>query len=142
MEVPLPATASKMRFHRWDGAEQEGENGMIKLKANMEHELKSNIWGGNGSPDLCKVFTADELGGRAKAFNVITLQPGDSIGLHAHTEDSEIYFVLSSELTVTDNGTEMVLKTGDSIFTADEGTNSAENRTDGEVKMLAVIFPR
>ena len=115
---------------------------MIKWKDKMEHEIKHNIWGGNGSPDLRKVFTPDELGGRAKAFNVITLQPGDSIGLHSHDSDSEIYFVLTSELTVTDNGTEEVLHPGDAIFTADGGTHSAENRTDGEVKMLAVIFIR
>lgn len=115
---------------------------MLKRKAEMEHEWKQGIWGGKGTLDLCKVFTPEELGGRANCFNVVTLQPGDSIGLHSHVTDAEVYYVLSGELTVDDNGTEVQLKAGDAVFTADGDVHSAENRTDQEAQMLAVIFPQ
>ncbi len=114
---------------------------MRKRKAEMEREQKANIWGGTGTLELCKVFTPEELGKRANCFNVVTFQPGGSIGLHNHVTDSELYYVLQGELVVVDDGEEIVLKAGDAIFTGDGGAHSAENRTDQEAKMLAVIFP-
>lgn len=107
----------------------------------MTHEEK-NVWGGKGELDLCKLFTPEELGGRAKLFNVVTLEPGQSIGLHAHTQDSEVYFLLEGELAATDNGVETILKAGDAMFTADGGTHSAENRSGEAAKVVAVVFPR
>lgn len=115
---------------------------MIKKKAEMEHEWKTGIGGGKGTLNLCKVFTPEELGGRADCFNVVTLQPGDSIGWHSHVTNAEVYYVLAGELTVNDDGTEALLKVGDAVFTADGGAHSAENRTDQEVQLLAVIFPK
>lgn len=115
---------------------------MLRRNTEMEHEWKQGIWGGKGTLDVCKVFTPEELGGRASCFNVVTLQPGDSIGSHSHTADAEVYYILAGELTVQDNGTEAVLKAGDAVFTADGGVHSAENRTGQETQLLAVIFPR
>lgn len=113
---------------------------MIKRKAEMSLEQK-NVWNGQGMLNICKVFTPEELGGRADLFNVVALQPGQSIGLHGHTTDSEVYYVLEGQLTVTDNGVEAVLEAGEAMFTAEGGTHSGENRTDKDVKVLAVIFP-
>lgn len=115
---------------------------MLKRKTEMEHEWKTKLWGGTGTLDISKVFTPRELGGRANVFNVITLQPGDSIGLHKHVDDAEVYYVLQGELRAIDDGVEVVLRVGDAIFTSDGGTHRAENCTDQEVKMLAVVFPR
>ena len=49
---------------------------MLRRNTEMEHEWKQGIWGGKGTLDVCKVFTPEELGGRASCFNVVTLQPG------------------------------------------------------------------
>ena len=70
---------------------------MLKRKAEMTHESKK-VWGGKGELDLCKILTPEELGGRAKLFNIVTVAPGQSIGLHSHTDDSEVYFLLEGEL--------------------------------------------
>lgn len=43
---------------------------------------------------------------------------------------------------MNDNGTEALLKVGDAVLSADGGAHSAENRTDQEVQLLAVIFPK
>ena len=96
---------------------------MLKRKAEMTHESKK-VWGG-----------------RAKLFNIVTVAPGQSIGLHSHTDDSEVYFLLEGELEVTDNDTKTTMHTGDAMFTADGGTHSAENCTDQVAKVLAVVFP-
>ena len=68
---------------------------MLRRNTEMEHEWKQGIWGGKGTLDVCKVFTPEELGGRASCFNVVTLQPGDSIGSHSHTADAEVYYILA-----------------------------------------------
>lgn len=113
---------------------------MIKRKADMTQEQK-NVWNGQGDLKITKLLTPEEVGGRVNLFNVVTLQPGQSIGLHSHTTDSEVYYVLEGELTVTDNGEESVLEAGEAMFTADGGSHSGENRTEQEVKVLAVVFP-
>lgn len=113
---------------------------MLKRKAEMTHENKK-VWGGKGELDLCKILTPEELGGRAKLFNIVTVAPGQSIGLHSHTDDSEVYFLLEGELEVTDNDTKTTMHTGDAMFTADGGTHSAENCTGQVAKVLAVVFP-
>lgn len=84
---------------------------MLKRKAEMTHESKK-VWDGKGELDLCKILTPEELGGRAKLFNIVTVAPGQSIGLHSHTDDSEIYFLLEGELEVTDNDTKTTMYTG------------------------------
>ena len=48
---------------------------MLKRKAEMTHESKK-VWGGKGELDLCKILTPEELGGRAKLFNIVTVAPG------------------------------------------------------------------
>ena len=113
---------------------------MLKRKAEMTHESKK-VWGGKGELDLCKILTPEELGGRAKLFNIVTVAPGQSIGLHSHTDDSEVYFLLEGELEVTDNDTKTTMHTGDAMFTADGGTHSAGNCTGQVAKVLAVVFP-
>ena len=50
---------------------------MLKRKAEMTHESKK-VWGGKGELDLCKILTPEELGGRAKLFNIVTVAPGQS----------------------------------------------------------------
>ena len=112
---------------------------MLKRKAEMTHESKK-VWGGKGELDLCKILTPEELGGRAKLFNIVTVAPGQSIGLHSHTDDSEVYFLLEGELEVTDNGEKTTFHPGDAMFTACGETHSARNNTQKDAKLLAIVI--
>jgi uncharacterized cupin superfamily protein len=51
-----------------------------------------------------------ELGVSAFGINQLTLQPGQSMRVHIHEQQEEVYLVLEGELTVVVEGTEHVLK--------------------------------
>ena len=54
---------------------------MFQMKDEMQTAVKHNIRGGEGSPSFCYLFSAEQLGGRAEMMAVITLQPGESVGV-------------------------------------------------------------
>ena len=113
---------------------------MIKRKEEMRLRVREGIRGGNGTIEDLNILEQDETLGKASLFTRFTLDPGDSIGYHVHTDDAEVYYVLSGELTVSQPDGDVVLKAGDVAFTANGEGHSVENRTDAPAEMLAVIF--
>lgn len=60
------------------------EGPMKKTPENMLLEIKENMRGGDGQVEMLHLFTQNELRGRCRIFARLTLQPGCSIGEHAH----------------------------------------------------------
>ena len=114
---------------------------MFHLKNDMNHEIKSNLRGGVGDLDFCHLFSGAELGGRADLFAVVTLQPGQSIGNHAHSPNGEAYLVLTGKVMVEEDGVEHELCVGDAEFCADGHTHAIRNHTDEVASFLALIMP-
>ena len=115
---------------------------MFKMCSEMATEQRSKLGGnGVGSPSFRYLFSREELGERANMISVVTLQPGESISEHSHTENGEIYFVLSGCMTVTDDEECRELHPGDAEFCADGHRHSACNHTDAPASFLAVILP-
>ena len=81
---------------------------MYKMYDEMHVEVKHHLRGGEGDPVTRQIFSPEELGGRAEMFNIMTLQPGESVGVHDHVTNGEAYLVLSGSVTVTDEGIAIV----------------------------------
>ena len=113
---------------------------MIHRKSEMNVEYKSNVRGGNGSPEFRHLFSQAELGDRATLFTVITLQPGESVGRHPHDTNGEAYLILSGKAMVEEDGTEYELCVGDAEFCADGHTHAIRNHTDEPASFLALII--
>lgn len=62
---------------------------MFQMKDEMQTAVKHNIRGGDGSPSFRYLFSAEQLGNRAEMMAVITLRPGESIGVHPHETNGE-----------------------------------------------------
>ena len=92
---------------------------MFQMKDEMQTAVKHNIRGGEGSPSFRYLFSADQLGGRAEMIAVITLQPGESVGVHPHETNGEAYVILEGAATVTEDGQARELHVGDAEFCAD-----------------------
>ena len=107
----------------------------------MTTEVKSNLRGGVGDLQFTHLFSKEELGGRAQMLAQVTLQPGESVGVHPHTENGEVYWVLSGSVTVTEDEQECVLCAGDAEFCADGHTHSIRNHTSEPAVFLALILP-
>ena len=77
---------------------------MFQMKDEMQTAVKHNIRGGDGSPSFRYLFSAEQLGSRAEMMAVITLQPGESVGVHPHETNGEAYVILEGAATVTEDG--------------------------------------
>ena len=107
----------------------------------MTTEIKSNVRGGVGDLPFQHLFSSEELGGRAQMLAKVTLQPGESVGEHPHSGNGEVYWVLSGSVTVTEDGVQTVLQTGDAEFCADGHTHAIFNHTHEPAEFLALILP-
>ncbi len=113
---------------------------MIKKKQDMRLRVREGIRNGKGVIEDLNILEPEEMLGKASLFTRFTLDPGDSIGWHVHTDDAEVYYVLSGELTVSQQDGDVVLQAGDVAFTANGEGHSVENRSCRKAEMLAVIF--
>ena len=86
---------------------------MFKAYEMMETAVKHNAQGGEGSPKFRYLFSAEELGNRAEMMAVITLEPGESVGVHPHTSNGEAYFILEGGATMTEDGETRILGVGE-----------------------------
>ena len=114
---------------------------MIHRKPEMIHDTKSNLRGGVGNLDFCHLLSKEELGNWATMLAAVTLQPGESVGEHPHTENGELYFVLSGSVMIAEDGVEAELFPGDAEFCAHGHTHAIRNHTDEPAVFLALIVP-
>lgn len=114
---------------------------MYKQISETETEIRSNVRGGVGDLAFRHLFTKEELGGRIDMLAEITLEPGQSIGVHPHETNGEAYYVCEGSVAVTEDGESRVLTVGDAEFCADGHTHSIRNHTDKTARFLAVIVP-
>ena len=112
---------------------------MFQLSSDMTREVRHNVRGGSGDPEFCHLFSREQLGGRLELLAAVTLQPGESIGVHPHVGNGEVYYLLSGSATVAEDGEERVLQPGDAEFCADGHTHAIRNHTDAPAVFLAVI---
>ena len=74
-------------------------------------------FGGTGEVTItCLLNNPEEMEGKGRAFNHITVYPGSEIGYHVHHGDAETYYILSGEGTYTDDGETYPVRPGDITF--------------------------
>lgn len=67
------------------------------------------------------------------------MSPGNSIGLHSHNEDEEIYYITKGTGRVIDDGVEMKVELGDAIVTGGDSKHALENIGKDDLEFIAVI---
>lgn len=95
-----------------------------------------NMRGGEGKVYLQKVFPTLE---NMKMYAKITIPTGSSIGVHTHTEDEEIIYVLENKGIIVIDGKESHLEKG-MISVCKKGRNhSIKNVYAEDLVLLAVV---
>lgn len=113
---------------------------MIFRKSENRYEVRSELRGGKGELGFYHIMEKEDTLGKANMLARLTIEPGCSIGEHPHMPEAEIYYILSGEVVVTDNGAEAVLRAGDMMFTGNGDTHSVENRSGETAEFLAFIL--
>jgi len=113
---------------------------MLKRSEEMTREIREHMRGGNGSVEILHVFSQNEMKGKCRLFARITLKPGCSIGTHNHEREEEIFYILSGNATVNDNGNIRTVHPGDAVITGNGAYHSIENTGNEDVVLMAVIL--
>lgn len=112
---------------------------MIKRSNEMTKDIKVKMRDGEGQAVIKHIYSKDELKGNSRLCATITLEPGHSIGEHAHNGEEEIYYILKGEATVIDDGQPVLVIAGDAIMTRDGASHSIKNTGSEVCEFLAVI---
>lgn len=112
---------------------------MIKRKEAMHHTARANMRGGNGTIHGVTIFEPEEVT-KTRIFSVLTLQPGDSVGIHPHEVEGEAYLILEGEAVVTEDGVDYLLHAGDAEYCTDGHTHGVANQSDKPVSLLAIVI--
>ena len=113
---------------------------MIRHKAHISPLIRENLFGGQGSMQSVPLLTGDEFHGKGRVFSVNTLKPGNSIGVHTHKGDFEVYYILQGEGLYHDNGTDVRVKAGDAAYAWDGQSHGLINDGAEDLEMIALVL--
>ena len=104
-------------------------------------ELRQNLYGDNGDVIMHHVVEGELMPKGSRLVAEVSLAPGQGIGWHVHSNETEIYLMTAGEAVVDDNGTEYIAHAGDVVVTPNGYGHSIFNRAQsGEVKFTAIII--
>ena len=111
------------------------------VKAGDYREERRVIAGGEGEILLKHKFEREQMFGKSRLAAELVIAPGQSIGMHVHDPDAEIYYMLSGELvSVNADGSEEPFLAGDAMLTGGGGMHGVRNDSDKDAVMLAIVM--
>ncbi len=113
------------------------------IKRNDEHTVAvmEKVFGGEGAMHSKKIIDSpEELYGKGRVFNIVTLEPDCGLGWHIHKGDGEFYHILSGEGEYSDNGNIVTLRAGDTAFCPDGEGHCMVNRGTEPLVFIALII--
>ena len=113
---------------------------MIRRKNEMVSDSKC-IRGGIGETAMLQLLNgADEMYGKGRMFNLMTLAPGNTIGEHRHSGDNEIFWFISGTGEYNDNGTVTAVGPGDVAVCNDGELHGLVNNGSEPLTFVALIL--
>lgn len=112
---------------------------MIIKAHEMEESVKENHLGGEGKIVFKTLVPPELLKGEARMFNLLTFEPGATLGEHDHVDNYELYYILSGKAIIIDDGKEVEVGPGDMVYTADGSSHSVKTIGDEPMVMIATI---
>ena len=113
---------------------------MVKRASEMEREVRERMRDGDGQVEILHLFKGEELTGKARLLARLRLQKNCSIGLHPHNDEEEVYYILSGNGVVADDGKEYAVAPGDAVLTGGGASHSIRNNEDEPLEFVAVIL--
>lgn len=113
---------------------------MFIERGDMQFETREQMRGGGGSVELLHAVPKEHLPANTRLFSVITLKTGCGIGKHEHTGETEIFYVLSGEGVLDDNGAERIVHKGDCCICRSGEYHAISNERPEPLVLVAAII--
>lgn len=102
---------------------------------------RKKMFDGAGEASMALILNgADEMYGKGRVFNHVTLEPGCEIGWHIHHGDGETYYILKGQGEYSDNGTLIDVYPGDVTFVDDGEGHSLKCTGSEPLEAIALIL--
>jgi mannose-6-phosphate isomerase-like protein (cupin superfamily) len=112
---------------------------MVRNQEDYDKEVREEMRGGRGRVLIEHLWRKEELNSPTRLCARLTLEPGCSIGFHAHDDEEEVFYIVEGEGTVNDAGTERPVAVGDTILTGGGAGHSIEAGPQVSLVLLAFI---
>ncbi len=96
--------------------------------------------GGAGHIIREPLISREELGAHCTMFNRNVLEEGCEVGWHQHVGDNEAYYILEGKGIYNENGAEIPVEAGDSMFCRDGEWHSLTNTEKEDLVFIALIL--
>jgi len=112
---------------------------MIRKAREMKRTTRENMRGGKGTIEFLHYFEKDELRSPTRLLAKLTIHPGDSIGLHRHEDEEEIFIIARGTGDLFDGASRSRVGPGDAILTGSGEEHAIENVGSDDLEIVAVI---
>ena len=86
---------------------------MIRKANEFKKEIVPGLCEGKGDCVLMSAFSSSEIKSNVSFCGTVTLEKGCSVGLHQHTENDEIYYIISGVGSVDEGDGQLGNNIGD-----------------------------
>ena len=97
------------------------------------------VQNGKGLCQIKHLTDREGLYGHGRMFAHVTVDPGCSIGYHAHNHETEFYYIIKGEGVFNDDGKEVIVHAGDICATGYGQSHGLENKSSEPVELIALI---
>lgn len=112
---------------------------MIRRASERVHTSKK-MFGAPGELEAFQILNPGEFNDKGRLFNHCVLRPGEGLGMHRHSGDFEIYYIIKGQGLYNDNGTETTVSAGDTTFCMDGEEHSLLNNGTEKLEFIALIL--
>ena len=82
------------------------------------------------------IFTLDDFDEKGHLLQVVTIAPDTRQRRHSHSKQTEVFYILEGEATLTINDADYLAKPGDAFICSPGDIHDAWNKTDKEFRLL------
>ena len=113
---------------------------MNKKTGQYRVEIREKARGGEGALTFYHLLEKEQLAPYSRLFAKVVMEPGNSMGYHTHHDEGEAFYILSGVARITEDGEEVLLYPGDTLFTPAGGSHSVEAAGGETLEYLAIIL--
>jgi len=103
-------------------------------------EIREKARGGEGKLAVHHFLEKEQLAPHSRLLCKIVMEPGNSMGMHTHVDEGEFFYILKGSVKITEDGEEIILRPGDTLYTPAGGSHLIEVDGDETVEYLALVL--
>ena len=113
---------------------------MIRHGKDLKVEIHERMKGGIGALQNSLLLHEGEFHGKGRLFSHSLLKPGDSVGVHTHENDFEVYYILRGQGIYTDDDATYPVGPGDVTICEDGHQHGLVNTGKENLEYIALIL--